>query len=274
MQAIPFDKEGHRGCRGLMPENTIPAMMHAIDLGVTTLEMDVHITKDSLVVLSHDPWMNPVTTTKPNGSYMDADEPRYILYNMTYDSISRFDVGYKPYPLFPQQQKLHVAKPLLTTLIDSVEAYCRQQNKHVFYNIEIKSSLSGDNVYHPGPEKYTDLLMHVLQEKGISKYAIIQSFDVRPLQYLHTKYPYMQTSLLVDGTDHRPLGEVIGSLGFTPAIYSPNYALVTDSLVQDCHQKGIRVLPWTVNDIATMKRLKAMGVDGLISDYPNLYKNL
>ena len=98
MQAIPFDKEGHRGCRGLMPENTIPAMLHAIDLDVTTLEMDVHITKDSQVVLSHDPWMNPDITTKPDGSYITDKDPEYILYNMTYDSISRFDVGYKLYP--------------------------------------------------------------------------------------------------------------------------------------------------------------------------------
>src|SRR3954463_5814147 len=119
MQAIPFDKEGHRGCRGLMPENTIPAMLHAIDLDVTTLEMDVHITKDSQVVLSHDPWMNPAITTKPDGSYLMDTVPKYILYNMTYDSIRKFDVGYKPYSLYPQQQKIHVAKPLLATLIDS-----------------------------------------------------------------------------------------------------------------------------------------------------------
>ena len=146
MQAIPFDKEGHRGCRGLMPENTIPAMIHAIDLDVTTLEMDVHITKDSQVVLSHDPWMNPAITTKPDGSYLTDKDPKYILYNMTYDSIRRFDVGYKPYPLYPQQQKIHVAKPLLPVLIDSVEAYCRQKGKRVYYNIEIKSSPNGDDL--------------------------------------------------------------------------------------------------------------------------------
>src|SRR3954447_645725 len=98
MQAIPFDKEGHRGCRGLMPENTIPAMLHAIDLDVTTLEMDVHITKDSQVVLSHDPWMNPAITTKPDSSFLTDHDPKYVLYNMTYDSISKYDVGYKPYP--------------------------------------------------------------------------------------------------------------------------------------------------------------------------------
>ncbi len=82
-----FDKEGHRGCRGLMPENTIPAMLHAIDLGVTTLEMDVHITQDSLLVLSHDPWMNPDITTRPDGTYLSNSDEKFVLYRMKYDSI-------------------------------------------------------------------------------------------------------------------------------------------------------------------------------------------
>ncbi len=115
-------------------------MLRAMDLDITTLEMDVHITKDSQVVLSHDPWMNPAIATKPGGSDLTADDPKYILYNMTYDSISHFDVGSKPYALFPHQQKMQVAKPLLTSLIDSVEAYGRQKGKRVWYNIEIKSS--------------------------------------------------------------------------------------------------------------------------------------
>ena len=80
--------------------------------------------------------------------------------------------------------------------------------------------------------------------------------------------------MLVDGTDHRPFQEIINQLGFVPTIYSPNYSLVTDSLIQECHQKNIRIIPWTVNDLNEIKRLKAMGVDGLISDYPNLYKEL
>jgi glycerophosphoryl diester phosphodiesterase len=243
-------------------------------LGVTTLEMDVHITKDSQVVLSHDSWMNPAITTKPDGSYLTDKNPKYILYNMTYDSISRFDVGYKLYPMYPQQQKMHVAKPLLSALIDIVEAYCRQKGKRVYYNIEIKSAPNGDNLYHPKPERYADLLMQVLQQKGVTQYVIIQSFDVRPLQYLHVRYPQTQTSMLVDGTDHRPFQEIINQLGFVPTIYSPHYSLVRDSLVQECHQKNIRVIPWTVNDLSEMQRLKTMGIEGLISDYPNLYKEL
>ena len=269
-----FDKEGHRGCRGLMPENTIPAMLYAIDLDVTTLEMDVHITKDLQVVLSHDPWFNPDLTTKPDGTYINADEPKFILYEMNYDSIRRFDVGYKPYSKFPRQQKVHVAKPLLLSLIDSVESYCKKNNKRVFYNIEIKSAPEGDDIYHPKPEKYTELLMEVLRRKHITQQVIVQSFDVRPLQYLHLHYPEMKTSLLIDEGDTRSFDEEIKTLGFTPAIYSPHYSLVTDKLLTDCHQKNVRVIPWTINDLQEMKKLKAMGVDGLISDYPDLYEDL
>ncbi|MHA4809950.1 glycerophosphodiester phosphodiesterase family protein [Flavitalea flava] len=271
---VPFDREGHRGCRGLMPENTIPAMLHAIDLNVTTLEMDVHITRDSQVVLSHDPWFNSEITTKPDGRYIDSAEPKFILYDMTYDRIRKFDVGRKPYPKFPRQEKLPVAKPLLSDLIDSVEAYCQKQNKSVFYNIEVKSDPRGDSLYHPKPDRFVDLLMQVLNRKQIARQVIVQSFDMRSLQYLHAHYPDQKTSLLIDEGNARSFDEQIAALGFTPTVYSPHYSLVTDVLLKACHQKEVLVVPWTVNELPAMKKLKDLGVDGLISDYPDLYAGL
>ena len=269
-----FDCEGHRGCRGLMPENTIPAMLHAIDLNVTTLEMDTHITKNSQVVISHDPWFNPDITTKPDGSYIDSAESKYILYQMTYESIKQFDVGMKQYDKFPQQKKLHVSKPLLSELIDSVEAYCKQKHKLIYYNIEIKSAPEGDNIYHPKPAAFTDMVIQILNQKKITRRVIIQSFDNRSLQYLHQHYPSIKTSLLIDEDDNRSLQQQLDALGFVPSIYSPHYSLVTQNLLQNCHHQHCKVIPWTVNDLAEMKKLKSMGVDGLISDYPNLYKQL
>ncbi len=271
---VIFDKEGHRGCRGLMPENTIPAMLKAIDLGVTTLEMDVHITRDSAVVLSHDPSFNPDITTKPDGSYIGSTEGKYILYHMTYDSIRRFDVGSKPYSRFPQQQKIKVAKPLLSTLIDSVEAYCKQHGKRVAYNIEIKSSPQGDGLFHPAPAAYTEGVMKVLKQKNILSHVIIQSFDNRPLQYMHQHYPAIRTSLLIEENDKRSLQQQFAGLGFVPSIYSPYYLLCTKERVDSCHQQHCKVVPWTVNDSSLMQKLKTAGVDGLISDYPDLYKKL
>ena len=268
-----FDKEGHRGCRGLMPENTIPAMLRAIDLGVTTLEMDALITHDRKVIISHDPYFSAEITTKPDGHFMThAEEKSFILFNMDYAATQSYDVGLKPNPGFPRQEKLAAHKPLLSDLIDSVEEYCRNQGRAgPFYNIETKSLPSTDNIYHPPPEEFVDLLMQVILSKSILSRTIIQSFDPRTLVIIHKKYPETKTSLLIEGFDKRPLDRQIHALGYTPDIYSPEFKLVTDSLVSQCHSLGMRVIPWTVNGVTEMKKLRAMGVDGIISDYPDLF---
>lgn len=126
-QSSKFDAQGHRGCRGLMPENTIAAMFRAIDLGVTTLEMDVVISADGKVIVSHDPYMNADISTDPAGKHIQAgDQKKYLLYKMTTQEIQRWDVGLKPHPKFPKQEKLSAVKPLLSDLIDSVEAYVKR----------------------------------------------------------------------------------------------------------------------------------------------------
>src|SRR5688500_3464035 len=113
-QIPAFDKQGHRGCRGLMPENTIAAMLKAIDLGVTTLETDIAITKDKQPILSHEPFFNHEITTKPDGSFVtEAEEKSLNIYKMDYEQVKSFDVGLKPHPRFPHQQKIKAIKPLL-----------------------------------------------------------------------------------------------------------------------------------------------------------------
>jgi glycerophosphoryl diester phosphodiesterase len=268
-----FDKQGHRGCRGLMPENTIPAMIRALDLGVTTLEMDIAITKDKEPVLSHDPWFAQEITTKPDGTYMRENEERkFIIYWMTYEQVKSFDVGMKPHPRFAQQQKIKVVKPLLADVIDSCERHALTTGRPLpYYNIETKTTPEFDSVFHPKPAEFVDLLMAVIKEKGIEERVIIQSFDFRTLQYLHQKYATIKTAMLIEDFDKRTFDEQIGSLGFTPTIYSPAYQLVNEDLIKKCHKQNIRVIPWTVNDKATIDKLKTMGVDGLISDYPNLF---
>src|SRR5262245_10916578 len=186
-----FDKEGHRGCRGLMPENTIPAMIKALDLGVTTLEMDIAITKDKEPVLSHEPWFGQDITTKPDGTYMrDLEERTFVIYWMTYEQVKTFDVGMKPHPRFPRQQKMKVVKPLLSDVIDSSEGHAKATNRSLpWYNIETKTDPVLDSVFHPMPVEFVDLLMSVILQKRIEQRTIIQSFDFRTLQYLHQKYP-------------------------------------------------------------------------------------
>lgn len=267
-----FDKQGHRGCRGLMPENTVAAMLQAIGLGVTTLEMDVVITKDKKVILSHEPWFGQDITTKPDGSYMGPrEEKKFNIYWMTYEETKTFDVGMKPHPKFPQQQKMEVTKPLLADVIDSVNKdMMTRRRPFPYYNIETKTNPEGDGVFTPKPEEFVELLMAVIKEKQIEDQVIIQSFDIRTLQYLHQEYPSIKTSLLNE-KPLRGLEEQLKALGFTPTIYSPAYQLVTADLIKKCHDQNIKVIPWTVNDKAKIEELKKMGVDGIITDYPNLF---
>ncbi len=268
-----FDKEGHRGCRGLMPENTIPAYLYAIDLGVTTLEMDAVITKDSQVVMSHEPFFNHEITTKPDRSYVTLQEEKSLnIYNMTYNEVKTFDVGLKPHPRFPQQQKIKAVKPLLKDVVDSVTTFMMTRKRPpVFYNIETKSDPAGDGIFHPKPAEFVELLMDVIKEKGIEDRTIIQSFDIRTLQYLHENYPVIKTALLIEEFDKKSFALQLKELGFIPTIYSPAYHLITPLLVKQCHETGIKIIPWTVNDKTEIERLKNLGVDGIISDYPNLF---
>jgi glycerophosphoryl diester phosphodiesterase len=273
MAIIPFDYQGHRGCRGLMPENTVPAMLKAIDLGVTTLETDAIITKDKKVILSHEPFFNHEITTKPNGVIVsEAEEKSLNIYQMTYDEVKRFDVGLKPHARFPSQTKLSIAKPLLADMIDAAEQYTKAKRKQpIHYNIETKSQSTTDNQYHPAPAEFVELLVSVIQSKNIANRVTIQSFDIRTLQYLHQKYPSIKTALLIEDFDKTSLEEQLVQLGFIPTVYSPHFSLVNPSLIQQCVNKKMQIIPWTVNDLPTIQRLKAMGVNGIISDYPNLF---
>lgn len=268
-----FDKQGHRGCRGLMPENTIPAMLTALGLGVTTLELDVVITKDKKVVLSHEQWFGEEITTKPDGTYMGPREERkFNIYWMTYDQVKTFDVGMKPHPRFPQQKKMKVVKPLLSEVIDSVVEYMKKSRRPFpYYNIETKSDPEFDEVFQPKPGEFVELLMAVIKEKGIEDHVIIQSFDFRTLQYLHEKYPHIKTAMLIEGDDPRSFDDQLKALGFTPTIYSPAHEVVNEKLVNRCHKQNMKIIPWTVNTKERIEELKKLGVDGIISDYPDLF---
>ncbi|MFL5809055.1 MAG: glycerophosphodiester phosphodiesterase family protein, partial [Flavisolibacter sp.] len=160
-------------------------------------------------------------------------------------------------------------------LIDSVENYCSlHQLPLPYYNIETKTQPLTDGIYHPGPKEFVDLLIHLIQSKGVEKRVIIQSFDFRTLQYLHQQYPFFPTAMLVEADDKRSFKEQFRDLGFTPTIYSPEFSLVNEAMVSQCHRQKMKLIPWTVDDLEKMKELKQMGVDGIISDYPNLFREL
>jgi len=269
-----FDKQAHRGGRGLMPENTIASQKNAINYDCT-LEMDLQMSKDKKIVVSHDAYFNSDFCLTPAGDSMTKkDGLSRLIYDMPYDSVAKYDVGLKPYPTFPKQKKIHEIKPLLSVLIDSVEAYAKEKHHINHYNIEIKSNPKYDGKYYPTLQEYVDSAMKIILDKGIASRTMMQSFDVRALRMIHEKYPKIQTSYLVGANDKKTVEGYIDELGFKPDIFSPEFSLVTPELVKAFHEKHILIIPWTPDTLEEMQRLKDMGVDGEITDYPELYQQL
>ena len=139
------------------------------------------------------------------------------------------------------------------------------------YNIETKCLPETDNKFHPAPAEFVELLMQVIKENQIEDFVIIQSFDFRTLQYLHKKYPTIKTAMLIEADNKSSFRKQIKDIAFTPTIYSPEFALVTPDLIKNCHDLNMKIIPWTVNDKKKIEELKKMGVDGIITDYPNLF---
>ncbi len=264
-----IDVQGHRGCRGLRPENTIPAFIHALEVGVTTLELDVVVSQDQQLVVSHEPFLSSTICTGPDGEAITAaQEERYNLYQMPYAQIRRCDCGSQGNPRFPEQQAMVASKPRLVDVIDAVEQYLRSHNRPpVQYNIETKSTPAGDGVFHPAPKEFVELLLAVLKEKDIEARTIVQSFDVRTLQEARRMAPELRQALLVE--NRRGAQENIDALGYVPEIYSPNFRLVNKKLRGYTRQQGMQLIPWTVNDRSDIRKMLDLGVDGIISDYPD-----
>lgn len=264
-------RQGHRGCRGLMPENTIAAMKKALDLGVQVLELDVVVSKDKQVLVSHDPYFSADISLKPSGDNITREEEKKLpLYSLLYSEIKKYDVGSKHNPAFPRQQNFPAYKPLLSELIDSVDLYAKEKGMPLpGFNIEIKSTPQTDDTYHPQSQEFADLVMRVCKSRNILSRMDIQSFDVRPLQLLHQQYPGVKLAYLTANT--KTAGENFSDLGFTPDWYSPYYKTVTSEVIKFCHEKGVRVVPWTVNTKEEINTLIGLGADAIITDYPDLF---
>lgn len=261
-ETLLVDIQGHRGARGILPENSIPGFLYALKMGVTTLEMDVVISKDGQVVVSHEPWMSAeichnVTDSTP------------LIYAMTYAQIKAFDCGGKGNLRFEQQRPVTTYKPLLTEVFTEVEQAI-QQNGYapVMYNIETKSTPAGDDTAHPGPEVFSQTLYNVIKARGMERKVTIQSFDPRTLRAMKQLDAKLPLVLLV--ANNRGYRTNVDSLGFLPSIYSPEYQLVDSVLVAQVHADGLKLIPWTVNDSTEMLNLLNLGVDGIITDYPKL----
>lgn len=259
---------GHRGEAGHYPENSIPGFLSAVKKGVHAIEMDVVISADEKVVVSHEPYMSSDYMTDPSGQHVPPKKERsYNLFKMDYDSIRKYDSGSKPNKAFPKQKKLKTYKPLLEEVIDSVENFTLGNDlAPVRYMIEIKSDPRNYNLFQPEPEKFAELVMEIVLRKDIQDRTIINSFDPQLLNKLHKKYPDVAVSYLVK---KRGIERNLSFLDFTPEIYSAHHKMIYDrKFVDSIKSKNMKLLPWTVNKKANIKRLINLGVDGIITDYP------
>ena len=263
-----IDVQAHRGGAGLMPENTIAAMKNALDLGVNTLEFDLHLSADGQMVVSHDSYFHERYSTRPDGSLVQEEDSREFLYTMPYDSIAKYDVGLRPVDRWPGQVKMAAVKPLASELIDFAESYAK---KPVNYNIEIKSwPGEGEGTLWPEYRVFCDTCIPLLLSKQLGDRLTVQSFDVRALNYMHAKWPELILSYLTEDYDGGDIETLLGRLDFVPRWWSPESSVVTRENVAWCHEHGIGVVPWTVDDPAEMRRLVDCGVEAIISNYPDI----
>ncbi len=268
-----FDIQGHRGCRGLMPENSIEAFEKALELGVTTLELDVVISKDHQVVVSHEPYFNPDICLGPEGKEISPEQSKsFNIYQLEYAEVKNYDCGSKEYDRFPSQKKIKTYKPLLSQVIKLADEYCEKNNlRSVNFNIEIKSQEEEYGVSQPNPKEFSDLVYQVIKDLPVTRITI-QSFDHQILQYWKISYPQFTLALLEENISSPT--KAIKELGFNPHIYSPDFKLLNKKKIIELFDMGVKVIPWTVNEKDDMKKLVKWGVDGLITDYPDRFKEV
>lgn len=261
--------QAHRGGAGLYPENTLIAMLNSAALGINILELDVHITADGKVVLSHDPYFTPDKALTFGGDLIEkGGKMRHVIYKMDYNKVKQYDVGLLPQKKFPTRVNVGAEVPLLSEIFSRVEEYTTRFNLPAMrYSIEIKSHPFKDDRLAPRFEKFTELVMGVIRRAGVQDRVIIQSFDVRTLEYLHKFYPEVTLSYLVPkkGSFEKDMRKI----SFIPDIYSPEYRKVNQKMVDTAHRLGMKVIPWTVNKRSNFMYMLQVGVDGIITDYPN-----
>ncbi len=290
LPAQAFDIQGHRGARGLAPENTLPSFQRALDLDVTTIECDMAITKDGVVVIHHDLWLNPDTTRGPDGQWLAARGP--AIRDLTFEELQQYDVGrLKPGTdyarAFPDQQPVDGTRiPKLADLFDQVK---KSGNATVGFDCETKVSPHEPAATLP-PEEFARKAIAEIRNAGMERRTMVQSFDWRTLQVIQKEAPEIRTMYLSTPRTLAPAGRGRPSpwvAGFAPElqlgssvpkaihaaggrIWGPHHEFLTAEQLAEARALGIKVIPWTINDPAMMVKVIDMGVDGIISDRPDL----
>lgn len=263
-----LDIHGHRGARGLLPENTIPGFVLALREGADVLEMDLCISGDNQVIVSHEPWMSHHICRTPDGrDILEAEERSFNLHTMTAGEIKRFDCGMRPYTRFPTQRHLPAYKPILAQVVDVLETVPLLDGAPVRYNLEIKHDPALTPEFCPDAATFARLVIAEVERLGIADRTCIQSFSAPALEAVHQQAPAIATAWLVDSDG--TVDAQLAKLTFQPDIYSPNWTRITAKDVNQLQNMGIQVVPWTVNEGADLFAVMQMGVDGIITDYPD-----
>lgn len=265
--ATPFDLQGHRGTRGLRPENTLPAFAKALEIGVDTLELDTNVTRDGVVVVMHDRRLNPDVARGPDGEWVTPPGP--AIHQLTYAELSRYDVGrLRPGTAYAKEfpDQVSVDGTRAPRLADVFALVRQKGDRKVRFNIETKISPQAPDE-SPPPEEFARRLVEEIRAAGMQDRAMIESFDWRTLAVVQRIAPGIPTVYLT----YRMEGAVARVNEAGGKIWSPFYKDVDESKVREAHALGIQVVVWTVNEPAEMKRMVQMGVDGLITDRPDVF---
>lgn len=265
--AQAFDLQGHRGARGLAPENTLPAFAAALSIGVTTLELDVGVTRDGVVVVHHDRTLNPDIARGPDGRWLEQRGP--AIHSLSYAELQRYDLGRlnpgsdyaRP---FAAQRAADGARA--PTLADVFELARRAGNRTVRFNIETKISPQAPDETLP-PAEFARAVVAEIRKAGVASRSAIQSFDWRALAVVQTEAPEIATVHLTGqklADAPRKVAEAGGR------IWSPNFNAVDAARMREARALGLQVVVWTVNEPAQIAAMLALGVDGIISDRPDL----
>lgn len=265
-----LEVQGHRGARGVRPENTLPAFQYALEIGVDTLELDAVVTKDGIVVVSHDPILNPDLCLDSKGQKIQKN---IVIRTLTLEELKKFDCGSLINPKFPKQiPQPKTTIPTLAEVFDLVVESKLPQAKKIQFNIETKID-EDEPELTPAPEEFVKLILMIVKKYQILNRTTLQSFDFRTLKVARQLEPTMSLAILLE---RRPFGFGSHSMikllqTYQAQILSPRYQWLKESDIVEVHKIGARVIPWTPNEKNDWKKLIEWGVDGIITDDP---KNL
>ena len=293
-EVMAFDIEAHRGGRALFPENTLSSFANALSMGVNTLELDIGVTRDGAIVVSHERKLNPDLARSADGAYVTPPGTPFV--QLSLDQVKQYDVGQiRPRSAyaaqFPDQQAVPGTR--IPTLIEVFELVRRSRDEQVRFNIETKIDPNHPDE-SPDPQRFVGLLLDLLRTQEMTDRVTVQSFDWRTLLLVQQQAPSVPTVYL---TQQKGLGATIAldkatewTAGFNPAdygsslpraikaaggaIWSPYFADVDAAVIAEAHRLGLKIVVWTVNKPEDIARMIDIGVDGVISDRPDLLRKV